>query len=411
MKVKVLALLIAASGCFCLASCKKPMERIEDEEPIPELPIGLDIESFRQHGMSDYALLQRAVDSLSENSTIRLANKTYVIDHTVIVMKSMNFVGPATLKRENQKVYRLTEQADENSRFVVVDRTAGLRVTDRLLLSNDINHNAATQINVVSRVSGDTVFLNNPLGKTVGGASVYAAGTKLLKNINFFWIVDPYEYPRQQCTFQNIKFDGNRANNANSFSWYLNAAVTALTKGPTNYEGCTFVNSPGETIMGHNAIIKNCVFENLNGSAFHTSADKAHNTEDEVKSVLTGNVFRNTNQISTTITGHSEGAITHSNSGGYYTATKNRFINVGESVLGALYPSLSQHDWGTSNIVFEENFISSEGRMVYLIDTTTPGDIRNVRIQNNEIEKLNGKDWEEELKVRTDIVIENSVNL
>lgn len=360
--------------------------------------------------MSDYDLLQRMVDSLPENSLIVLDNRTYLIDHTVIVTKSHQFYGPATIKREDQVRYELKVPADENSKYLVLDHTAGVRVPDRFLLCNGTSYKNTTQINVVLKISGDTVFLDHPIGKMVDGTGSFGSGTALFKNINFFWIIDPYEYPRERCSFVNIVFDGNRENNMGTYSWLLNASVMALTKGPTTYQSCTFLNSPGETIVGHNANIYNCTFKDLNGSAFHTSADKAYNTEKEIHSFLFDNIFENTNQISTTINGHSEGCITHSNSGGYYTAERNVFKNVGESVLGALYPSLHEHDWGTNNIYFENNEITTPGRMVYLIDTLTQGQINDVRIENNKIYEINTVYRSAELQVQPGIILENEVN-
>ena len=131
-------------------------------------------------------------------------------------------------------------------------------------------------------------------------------------------------------------------------------------------------------------------------------------SETELNSYLSNNIFENTNEINSTITGHSEGAITHSNSGGYYTATRNTFTNVGESFLGALYPSNSIHDWVTSNIIFTENTINVAGRMVYLIDTTLQrGDSDNVIIENNNISNFVGHDWFAQLDVWPDIILKN----
>ncbi len=82
-------------------------------------------------------------------------------------------------------------------------------------------------------------------------------------------------------------------------------------------------------------------------------------------------------------------------------------MNVGESVLGALYPSNSSHDWGTSNILFTGNTINGAGRMVYLIDTSHGGTIHDVKIENNVIENLKGKDWSAELKYWPNILLQN----
>lgn len=396
---------VAIIFLLVFSSCKRDINEI-----VPVTKEKFEIENYRIPGESDYELIQRIVDSLPEGSDIYFGGRVYTIDHTVIVTRSLNFFGPATFIRENQIRYELKEPATEHSRYLILDKTEGLRVPDRFLIANDVSYKNTTQINIILKISGDTVFLNAPLGKMVNGNGVFDAGTALFKNINFFWIIDPREYPRQQCSFENILFDGNRDNNRGSYSWLLNASITALTKGPTTYRHCSFINSPGETILGHNAVIINCHFKDLNGSAFHTSADRVYNTEPEVNSYLSGNLFENTNQISTTINGHSEGCITHSNSGGYYTAVGNKFVNVGESVLGALYPALGMHDWGTNNIRFSDNEIWSSGRMIYLIDTLTPGDIYNVNISENEIYELNPYDWTRQLLVQPGIILENEVN-
>lgn len=363
------------------------------------------LDDYRKPGMDDYQTIVTALDSIPENSKIMLSAKTYVLSHTIIVEKAFRFFGPSILKREDQVTYKLKNSADEFSTFLVLEDTKGLSEADRFFVTFGQANEDNTLKDVILKINADTIFLNAPLGKTFGGINYYPAGTSLFKNINFFWILSPNKYTDISCSFTNLTFDGNRDNNTGSYSWYLNSAVIALTKGTTFYDNCKFINSPGESIVGHNADIRNCSFSNLNGSGFHTSADKENCGEATIHSYLTGNTFENTNQVSASIGGHSEGAITHSNSGGYYTATGNTFINVGESVLGALYPSNSTHDWGTSNISFTGNTIKGAGRMVYLIDTSRGGVIHDVKIEKNIISNLTGKDWSAELKYWPGIVI------
>lgn len=357
------------------------------------------LEDFRKDGMDDYKTLIAALDSIPENSTLQFAPKTYIFTHTIIVEKSINFLGPAILKREGQITYNLKQPADELSTQLILNNANGLIPYERfLLVMDDQTFKQTTSINVAIKINGDTLFLAHPMGKTVDGKySNFPADAKLFKNINFFWILSSISYPTQSCSFKDLTFDGNRDNNEGTYSWLLNAAIMALTKGTTTYQNSTFINSPGETIVGHNANIQNCTFLNLNGSGFHTTADKVYCNESEIHSTINLSRFENTNQISTTIGGHSEGAITHSNSGGYYTATGNIFLNDGESVLGAIYPSLSANDWGTSNILFTNNYIKNVNRMVYLIDTTTAGTIHDVKIEKNIIVDMPGKDFEAQI--------------
>lgn len=363
-----------------------------------------NVEDFRKGNMDDYQTIMTAYDSIPNNSYLQFANKTYTLTHTLITENTYHFLGPATITRENQITYTLKEPADENSTYLVLNSTNEIISSDRIIVCLNDSTQGATAINVAVQVNGDTIILNSPIGKTFGNNSSFPAGTKLFKNINFFWIISPTEYPEMSCSFTNITFDGNRDNNKGSYTWNLNTAVLALTKGTTSYKNCTFVNSPNESIVGHNANIQNCTFNDLNGSGFHTSADKENCTEAEIHSYVSNNTFENTNQVSTTITGHSEGAITHSNSGGYYTAEGNTFINVGESVLGAMYPSSSSHDWGTSDITFTGNTINGAGRMVYLIDTSS-GIIHDVRIDKNIISNMSVYDYSSELKYWPDITL------
>ncbi len=369
--------------CACL-SCNKTMQNDRNF---------INVENFRKPGMDDYETIVAACDSLPENSDIGFDSKTYILSHTPIIQKSFHFHGPATFKRENQITYTLKESANKSSTYLILNSTQGLISKDRFTACLTKDASGATAINVIIRISGDTIILNTPLGKTSGGTSEYPVGTSVFKSIIFFWVLSATKYPDMSCSFDNLIFDGNRDNNTGSYFWNLNAGITALTKGTTYYTNCKFMNSPNETIVGHNADIRNCIFYNLNGSGYHTSADKENCPESEIHSFVINNLFENTNQISNTITGHSEGAITHSNSGGYYTATGNTFKNVGESVIGGLYPSISPHDWGTSNITFTGNTINGAGRMVYLIDTRPSGTIDDVRIEKNTILNLGEVDY------------------
>ncbi|MGH2562965.1 MAG: hypothetical protein ACRDE5_00515, partial [Ginsengibacter sp.] len=268
---------------------------------------------------------------------------------------------------------------------------------DRIEIYTNNDITGATPINVAIHISGDTILLSAPIGSTFGGTNVFPVGTKLFKSINFFWILSPAKYTDMSCSFNNLTFDGNRDNNTGTYFWDINAAITAISSGTTSYKNCTFINSPNETIVGHNADIRNCIFYNLNGSGFHTVADKLYCTESEIHSYVINNSFENTNQISSTITGHSEGAITHSESGGYYLATDNSFINVGESVLGGLEPGITIYDWGTSNITFTGNTINGAGRIVRYIYINQPGIIHDVRIDSNIISNMPSFDWTEGL--------------
>lgn len=399
------------SVIFLFTSCKKNIKTNTNVHLTT-----YQVENFRKPGMDDYQTITAALDSIPENSTLQFANKTYTLSHTPYIQKSINFIGPATITRENQITYTLTQAADKNSSYLILNSTDGIltgsTTSDRFIVCLDNTGKGATALNYSIKASGDTLFLYGRLGTTNGGAGTFPAGTKLFKSINLFSIFSPIAYPNpgwypdMNCSFTNLTFDGNRDNNKGSYYWNLNSAILALTKGTTTYTNCKIINSPNESIVGHNANIQNCTFENLNGSGFHTSADKENCTEAEIHSLINNSLFENTNQISNVITGHSEGAITHSNSGGYYTATHNTFNNVGDAVIGDLYASVSQYDWGTSDITFTQNTINGAGRMVYFIDTNSIDSIHNVYIGKNIINNVEEYDHYPDLSNVDGIILE-----
>lgn len=373
---------------FSFVSCKK-ISQVQSIQPT------FYVENFRYSGMDDYQALRTAIDSLPTGSRIIFGDRTYTFTHTIFLNKTLHFVGNGTtLKRENQITYTLKEPTDASSKLLVLNNTNGIKAGEILFLAFDQSYLTTTSTNWVSSINGDSLFMVNPIGVTINNIDIFPIGTKVFKSINFFGIADDTygTVPGVNCSFSNLIFDGNRDNNQGNYSWLYNATILAPIKGTTYYTKCRFINSPAETIVGHNANIRNCFFYNLNGSAFHASADKVALTESQIYSYLSNNIIENTNQISTEIIGHSGGAITHSYSGGYYTAIENAFINVGEAVLDGLYPSTSINDWGTNDITFTRNTINGAGKLIRFI-SMQPGIIHDVKIDSNVISNMPSFDW------------------
>lgn len=407
MKRVWLSLAFLMSFGTIVSSCKKEIV-INKPDPVSKF----FIEDFRKSGMTDWETIQSACDSVPENSTLIFDNKTYDITHTVFVTKSINFQGPATLRRENQVTYTLTSPATPESRELTLNTTSGLKVRDYFLMTNgDKSFRGTTSMNIITGINGNVITTYYPIGKFIDGTSDFKPGTLLFKDVKFFWIADadPGIFPTQSCSFRDLVFDGNRYHNQGTYSWLLHYGIMASSKGKTVIDSCTFINNPAENVMGHNLYISNSTFKNLNGSAIHTSIDRLYVSEDEIHSEFVNNHFENTNEILNEIEGHDEGCITHSNSGGYYTAKNNTFINVGEAVIGLLYPSVSVNDWGTSNILFTNNVVRTPGRMVFSFGLL-PGKLENVRIIDNKIYELNPWDWAKAEAYYPDVIIENEVN-
>lgn len=403
-QLTIIITLLISSLAF---SCRKDTV----QQPVVKEQIFL-IESFRKPGMSDQETIQAACDSVPAHSTLLFENKTYNIDHTVFVYKSIKFKGPAIFKRSNQIDYKLTAATTPGSYQLVLNTTTGLKVKDYFLLTNGgKDYNSTTSMNLITAINGNTITTFYPVGKFIDGSSDLKDGTIFLKDVKFFWITDkdPGIFPAQSCSFTNLTFDGNRYFNQGTYSWLLHNGIFAMSKGKTIIDSCTFINNPAENIIGHNLYISNSTFRNLNGSAIHTSIDRAYVKESEIHSEFTNNHFENTNQIPTEIGGHSEGCITHSNSGGYYTAGNNTFINVGEAVMGLLYPSVSENDWGTSDIIFTNNIIRTDGRLIFSFGLL-PGKLENVQIINNQIFELKPWDWTKALEYYPGVKLENKIN-
>ncbi|MCZ2396325.1 MAG: hypothetical protein LC100_07240 [Chitinophagales bacterium] len=418
MMFKLPGIVMAVFGIMIFGSCKKKMDDVYivqkdiEKRDTVQVKTVFNVEEFRRQGMTDYEAIQAACDLVPENSTLIFENKTYNIDHTVFVEKSIHFRGPATLRRTSQDVYHLASPAVIGDRQLVLNTTEGLKVRDYFIMTNGkMDYTGTTQINLITAIDGNVITTHYPVGKFVDGSDAFPAGTLLLKDVRFFWILNknPSLLPTQSCSFINLTFDGNRSSNQYTYSWLLHYGIEAASRDKTIIDSCTFMNSPGETVLGHNLYISNSTFKDINSSAIHTSIDRLQINEDEIHSEFVNNYFENTNEIPTTIEGHSEGCITHSNSGGYYTAENNTFINVGLSVIGLLYPSVSVNDWGTSDILFTNNNIRTPGRMVFGFGFL-PGKLDNVNIVDNKIYELNPRDWSEAMEYYPGVIIENQVN-
>lgn len=408
MNPRLILILLVSIGINSLSCQKKAVP-----EALSNNKTTFYVENFRKNGMTDQQVIQAACDSVPENSTLIFENKTYLIDHTIFVYKSLNFNGPAILKREKQYNYQLALPASSQSNILTLNTTKGLQVGDYFLLTNGAKDAlSTTSMNLITAIDSNTITTYYRLGNFLNGTSSFNSGTLLFKDVKLFWVTDknPGVFPTQSCSFTNLTFDGNRDENDGSYSWLLNYGLFASSIGKTIINGCTFMNSPAETIVGHNLYISNSTFKDINGSAIHLAIDRYYVNEEDIHSEFINNLFENTNEIPTKIGGHSEGCITHSNSGGYYTAMQNSFIDVGAAVIGLLYPSVSTHDWGTSDILFTHNLIKTPGRLVYSFGIL-PGKLENVRIIDNDIYELNPWDWTNAINYYSPgVELENKVN-
>lgn len=341
---------------------------------------------------NDHSIIQHAINDASNGDVIYLGDRVYELNSQIFISKSVDFVGQSNtvIRRGNEKLSVLKNSLLPTSNMVIVENPEFFTEGDQLILFKDSTWWGATQRGFVNKVSGDTLFLNAPIGTYNGEANdSYAAGTRVKKVFNLFALSSPNDVPTYSTGFKNIIFEGNRDNNRANLGFHHSWAILAQGKAPTHIINCTFKDMPTEAITGHNLRVLNSFFKDLNGSAIHFSINRKTTDSNFIHSEISNSIFINTNQISSDkVTSHSEGVFTTSNSGGYFTATNNRFRNCSEAIIGALYPSLSEFDYGTNEVIFTNNFIDSTKRLIYLIDWSTPGNISGVIIKDNSMNRI-----------------------
>lgn len=366
------------------------------------------------NGLSDYEALQTAIINASEGDNILLEDKTYVLTSGIFVNKSLNFIGKknTVIKRCNEIVTTISQNTSISSNRMIVANAQNFRAGDAIILYKDSTAWGATNNAYINLIKNDTLFLNAAIGTFIGYPSMtqFDAGTAIKKSFNLIDVAANDLSPAYTCSFYNISFDGNRENNTSNYGYFHSWAISSISKRATRIENCSFYNMPTEAVVGHNFKVTNSSFHDINGSAIHFSISKQGISEADLYSEITNNVFTYTNQLSTaTVTGHSEGVLTTSNSGGYFTCQNNRIANCGEAFIGALYPSLSADDYGTHKIICKNNYIENVKRLVYVIDVVTAGDIKGVYIDNNVlINPTENIDFEASLTVpgRTGIILQ-----
>lgn len=75
-----------------------------------------------------------------------------------------------------------------------------------------------------------------------------------------------------------------------------------------------------------------------------------------------------------------------------------------DQYLVVLYPSVSIHDWGTSNITFTGNRINGATRIVRFV-SMQPGILHDVKIEDNIITNMPSFSWAAELNYFPEIIL------
>lgn len=348
---------------------------------------------------SDYSRIQTAINNADNGDIVLLGDTTYTIDQGLVIGKSITLRGGSNtvIKRVDQDGYTIVGSAGRYDTAFRLNNTAGLQVGQSIAIALDTTFKRTTAPYTIERLTEDSVYISDSIGTTIDGDITYPNGSNVYKSITLITVAEiDVAQPAVSVNIENIIFDGNRANNRGTYLWNHNMGVISSSKGTTKLRNCTFINSPTESLLGHNLDVNGCRFYNLNGSGVHLTFDKSANLEREFISNITNNIFDSTNKVSSAdINGHSEGVITTSNSGGYVTVMGNRITNVlNDAVYGALYASSSDADYGTNQVLVTNNIIENASKLVYLVDTLN-GTIKNVQIKSNYLRNIGVVDYNE----------------
>ena len=364
---------------------------------------------------SDYDKIQSALNVAKDGDKIYLSNRVYTLNHALSVLNNVSIIGldSTVIKRDTKETFTLSSIENSSSTLIELNSVSGLSVGDNIVVLTDTGYLKSTEPALIDSVFATGVRIISALGTFGDGTSSFSGGTTVMKSINLLsvYAANETDISNKSVEIKNIIFDGNKANNNSNYRYNANVSIVSSNRNRTVINGCTFINSPSETIIGHNIDLISNTFKNLNGSVIHLSIDKAFIDSNSIITNVIGNISDSTNLLSTTVSGHSEGVITTSNSGGYANITSNRFTNIiNDAVIGALYPSLTVNDWGTNDLLFSGNIVNGVNRLIYLIDTTTSGNITNVYIKNNLLKNIGKVNIDRELILRPGLTIDQYSN-
>ena len=364
---------------------------------------------------SDYDKIQSALNVAKDGDKIYLSNRVYTLNNALSVLNNVSIIGidSTVIKRDTKETFTLSSIENSSSTLIELNSVSGLSVGDNIVVLTDTGYLKSTEPALIDSVFATGVRIISALGTFGDGTSSFSGGTTVMKSINLLsvYAANETDISNKSVEIKNIIFDGNKANNNSNYRYNANVSIVSSNRNRTVINGCTFINSPSETIIGHNIDLISNTFKNLNGSVIHLSIDKAFIDSNSIITNVIGNISDSTNLLSTTVSGHSEGVITTSNSGGYANITSNRFTNIiNDAVIGALYPSLTVNDWGTNDLLFSGNIVNGVNRLIYLIDTTTSGNITNVYIKNNLLKNIGKVNIDRELILRPGLTIDQYSN-
>lgn len=353
----------------------------------------INVEKFRQVGLSDSQTIQAALDYInalpfSGTHLIFEAGRlyTYNKEHSIKNINDLIIgLNGATLKRASGSTTSALLAQE-----LTVAGSAGLTLT---LDNIPDNWNVGEYLTVfTSEVDQDTSRTRRritSINRTNNTVKIYApldfssakttlpVGTRVAKNFNCFSgrpsFPDSGSYPleagiNKRIFITNGTIDGNRANQYN-VSWRFITEIGIHSIGGV-IDRVHFKNITGETIAGHGISVQNCIYEDIGGSLYHTSLN------DQSKSIagfawFINNTVKRCNLETTTRIGHSEGAITFSWGAGNFIIKDNVLEDLTECFLGGFSTYTEEH--GDEFLMVSGNIVKGAKGLIWGAQEPTRG--------------------------------------
>ncbi len=260
-------------------------------------------------------------------------NKNYIVDINIRVISETVNGNNATLTRITTPASLTTATSSIGAFTVTVANASLYRVGQTIFFVNTgaangglaFNENvgiASSHIITNINTSTNVITFTNALTGNVG------IGWKVI--LNFTLLDFSNQTDNGAVSVKNLNFNGNRSGNNHCYDWRFGDDIAANnTDTKIVIQNCHFKNTVVECIVYGKLHILDCSFENLGGSFVHVSAS----TSSEALVVVQNCHGNTSNQISNSITGHSESTITSSAFTSHVRVTGCSFQDCGESVF------------------------------------------------------------------------------
>jgi hypothetical protein len=281
-----------------------------------------------------------------------LPDSTYIIEDQVQSVFNSNFVfkgNNATIKRADQVLDSLKVSASDGDNYIIVNNPSQWTANNRVVVLrtdtsfNSIDHSAN---NVISSISGDTLFLGNFLSGLPSAIGTYEVNAYVIKWYDLLNFSQDNEEFNHKVIMNELNFDGNKSNNVTPKSWYM--GYTLKCRQYLELNNCQFENIPNENISCTQIGMYNCDFENMNGSASHFSLPGTYTEQGQRFSRFVGNRVKNVNIYDLD---HNEGVFTWSNAVGNVYVAENYIDGSGTGFLG----NIGNDDYG--DLIVQNNVV------------------------------------------------------